>query len=81
MRESGLSWSNAHFFGQDYARTCAEWRERFERAWRDSQLPAAFDETFQRIWSYYLAYCEGGFRAGSIDVAQVTLSKPVGAIA
>ena len=26
-----------------------------------------------RIWHFYLAYCEAGFRAGSIDVAQFRL--------
>jgi len=28
------------------------------------------------LWRYYLMYCEGGFRGGGIDVAQVTLVKP-----
>ena len=32
-----------------------------------------FDERFRRIWTYYLASCEAGFRTGSIDVTQVTL--------
>jgi cyclopropane-fatty-acyl-phospholipid synthase len=27
------------------------------------------------LWRYYLMYCEGGFRGGGIDVAQVTLVK------
>ena len=35
-----------------------------------------FDTRFKRLWEYYLAYCEGGFRAGSIDVAQFRLVKP-----
>ena len=33
------------------------------------------DERFRRLWRYYLAYCEGGFRAGSIDVMQVALTR------
>ncbi|MGJ3626047.1 hypothetical protein AB5I41_01995 [Sphingomonas sp. MMS24-JH45] len=40
--------------------------------WR---CPPRFDERFQRLWRYYLMYCEGGFRGGGIDVAQVTLVK------
>jgi cyclopropane-fatty-acyl-phospholipid synthase len=27
-----------------------------------------FDARFQRLWEYYLAYCEIGFRSGSVDV-------------
>jgi cyclopropane-fatty-acyl-phospholipid synthase len=27
------------------------------------------------LWRYYLMYCEGGFRGGGIDVAQVTMVK------
>jgi cyclopropane-fatty-acyl-phospholipid synthase len=34
-----------------------------------------FDEEFLRTWEFYLAYCEAGFRAGNIDVAQFTLVK------
>jgi hypothetical protein len=34
-----------------------------------------FDERFHRLWRYYLMYCEGGFRGGAIDVAQVTMVK------
>ena len=39
------------------------------------QLPSGFDERFVRLWRYYLQYCEGGFRGGGIEVAQVTLEK------
>ncbi len=36
---------------------------------------AAFSDEFHDLWRYYLMYCEGGFRSGAIDVAQVTLVK------
>ena len=45
------------------------------RAVAEGRLPAGFDEPFHRLWRYYLMYCEGGFRGGGIDVAQVTLVK------
>ena len=32
-----------------------------------------FEEPFHNLWRYYLMYCEGGFRGGAIDVAQVTM--------
>jgi cyclopropane-fatty-acyl-phospholipid synthase len=35
-----------------------------------------FDETFRRMWEFYLAYCEAGFRTGYLDVAQLTMERP-----
>jgi len=63
-----------HGFGLDYARTLKEWRERFLAAWPEIE-PLGFDERFRRMWSYYLAYCEGGFRAGNVDVRQIALER------
>ncbi len=37
--------------------------------------PLGFDERFKRMWDYYLASCEGGFRAGSIDVGHFRLMR------
>ena len=62
-------------FGADYARTLAEWRQRFRGA-RPEIAGLGFDRRFQRLWEYYLAYCESGFRVGCIDVRQITL-QPV----
>jgi cyclopropane-fatty-acyl-phospholipid synthase len=66
----------AEHFGLSYAETLAEWRLRFQRSW---PLIAAqgFDERFHRLWTYYLAYCEAGFREGAIDVGLYVL-RPAG---
>ncbi len=69
-----LKIDEAYHFGLDYARTLAEWQVAFQQAWpRVAAL--GFDAKFKRLWEYYLAYCEGGFRAGSIDVAQYRLKR------
>lgn len=60
--------------GPDYARTLALWRERFLANW--SRLEGAFDETFRRMWEFYLAYCEAGFAAGYLGVSQLGLARP-----
>ncbi len=73
--ERGLVWRDVRHFGGDYAETLRQWRERFDVAVANGQLPADFDDRFVRLWRYYLQYCEGGFRGGGIDVAQVTLEK------
>jgi cyclopropane-fatty-acyl-phospholipid synthase len=70
----GLVVHHEYAFGEDYARTLAEWRHAFERNW--PQIAAlGFDETFRRLWRLYLCYCEAGFRAGNIDVVQFELAQ------
>jgi len=44
-----------------------EWRDGFLRAWPKLE-PLGFNDRFRRMWEYYLAYCEVGFRTGSINV-------------
>lgn len=73
-KAAGLTIAAQDGFGQDYARTIAEWTQRFETAWPEIRA-LGFDERFRRMWRYYLAYCEGGFRAGCIDVLQVRLNR------
>lgn len=74
-RSSDLALVALEDFGLSYARTLQAWRERFL-----AQLPAVraqgFDERFIRLWEFYLAYCEGGFRERSIGVSHLVLAKP-----
>jgi cyclopropane-fatty-acyl-phospholipid synthase len=74
--QAGLFWSDREGYGLHYAETLKRWRRSFDEAVQERRLPAGFDEPFHRLWRYYLMYCEGGFRGGGIDVAQVTLVKP-----
>jgi cyclopropane-fatty-acyl-phospholipid synthase len=73
-KERGLSWEDRDGFGEDYARTLKQWRERYDAALERGDLDEFGDE-FHNLWRYYLMYCEGGFRGGAIDVAQVTMVK------
>ena len=54
-------------FGPSYALTLAEWRRRFLAEWPAIE-PLGFDAAFKRLWTYYLGYCEAGFRSGRVDV-------------
>jgi cyclopropane-fatty-acyl-phospholipid synthase len=74
--ERGLEWRDQVDFGLDYAETLKAWRANFDRAVEEGRLPPGFDQRFVALWRYYLMYCEGGFRGGGIDVAQVTLRMP-----
>ncbi|MES2120584.1 MAG: cyclopropane-fatty-acyl-phospholipid synthase family protein [Pseudomonadota bacterium] len=73
-RERGLSWQDREGFAGDYAETLKRWRTRYNAAVERGAL-AEFGEPFHQLWRYYLMYCEGGFRGGALDVAQVTLAK------
>lgn len=74
-RASDLALVAQEDFGDSYARTLQAWRERFL-----ARLPEVreqgFDERFIRMWEFYLAYCEGGFRERSIGVSHLLLAKP-----
>lgn len=70
-----LEWHDRKGYGLHYAETLKRWRERYEAAVREGRLPDGFDQSFHDLWLYYLMYCEGGFRGGGIDVAQITLVK------
>ena len=61
--------------GIHYARTLADWRKRF---WAsiDKVRACGFDETFIRMWDFYLCYCEGGFRERAIGTSQLLMAKP-----
>lgn len=74
VAQAGLTWADNLEFGLDYAETLRQWRERFRAAWPDIRAQG-FDERFRRMWEYYFSYCEAGFRAGNIDVTQVTLAR------
>jgi cyclopropane-fatty-acyl-phospholipid synthase len=72
---AGMKLSSIETFGQSYAWTLAEWRKRFHAAWPQIER-MGFDERFRRMWDYYLAYCEGGFRAETINVGLYVMEKP-----
>jgi cyclopropane-fatty-acyl-phospholipid synthase len=65
---------NLEDMGLDYAQTLQAWRERALSS-RDSILDLGFDERFVRMWEYYLAYCEAGFREQTLSDIQMLFAK------
>ncbi len=61
-------------FGTHYAETLRQWDERFLAA-RDRVIGLGFDETFVRMWHFYLEYSRAGFASGYIDVNQIVLER------
>lgn len=58
----------------DYARTLRDWYRNF-MAQKEAVTQLGFDEHFQRMWEFYLCYCEGGFLERSIGTHQVIFTK------
>jgi cyclopropane-fatty-acyl-phospholipid synthase len=61
-------------FGLHYAETLRQWDTTFTAA-QDEVLAVGFDETFLRMWHFYLEYSRAGFASGYIDVQQLTFSR------
>jgi len=72
IEKAGLVLEETEHFGKSYAWTLADWCSRFRTAW-PSIAALGFDQRFQRLWEYYLCYCEAGFEEGSINVGFYTL--------
>ncbi len=71
---AGLSWTGIERYARGYADTLKEWGRRY-RARAADVAALGFDARFDRLWRYYLAYCEAGFRTGRIDVVQMGLAR------
>ncbi len=72
---SDLKLFNCEDIGPSYALTLAAWRERFHRHLTEIRA-LGYDERFVRMWDFYLAYCESGFRERSTGDVQMLLTKP-----
>ncbi|WP_141015103.1 SAM-dependent methyltransferase [Nocardioides sambongensis] len=59
--------------GADYALTLQRWDAAFGAA-QEKVLALGFDETFCRMWHFYLQYCRAGFAAGYIDDHQLVFT-------
>ncbi len=58
-----------------YVETLRRWRGNF-LAHAEELTTLGYDENFQRMWTLYLAYCEGGFAERRICDVQLLLAKP-----
>ncbi|WP_242426520.1 SAM-dependent methyltransferase [Metallibacterium scheffleri] len=74
-RSSDLRLVNLEDIGTSYAMTLQAWRQRFL-----ARLPEVralgYDERFIRMWEFYLAYCEAGFRERALGDVQMLLHRP-----
>ena len=71
---NGLEVCSHYMFGDHYAKTLEYWRSSFEQSWGNIK-EMGFNDTFKRMWNYYLSYCQGGFQSGNINVGQFLIKK------
>jgi len=62
-----------HNLGPHYDKTLMAWNENFQKAW--PKFKDRHDIRFKRMWEYYLLSCAGAFRARSIQVWQIVMTK------
>ncbi len=74
IKKNNLSLLKVNSYSDDYAKTLAIWRENFLKVWSNIAL-LGFDETFKRMWEFYLSYCEAGFKSKNIDLIQFSMSN------
>ena len=72
--QNGLYFDKCNSYGLDYSNTLRIWRNEFEKKW-NSISQQGFDDTFKRMWNFYLSYCEAGFKAKNIDLIQFSMNK------
>ncbi len=75
IEEAGLYVTDVEVLRLHYAETLKAWRRRFN-ANRQS-IAAIYDERFCRMWEFYLAGCEAGFRHSGLVNFQIQLSKRI----
>ena len=64
---------DVHNLGPDYDKTLMCWHQGFQDKFAEGQInrPAVF----KRMFEFYLVYCAAGFRARTIQLYQLVLSK------
>jgi cyclopropane-fatty-acyl-phospholipid synthase len=73
--DSGLVLNDLEVWRLHYAQTLAEWHRRFQAARERVLAMPGLDERFCRLWSFYLQASEASFRAGSLGVFQLQLTR------
>jgi len=74
-RVTDMKLFNMEDIGPHYAPTLRMWRERFFQNINKVRA-LGYPESFNRLWEFYLCYCEGGFAERQLGDVQMLLTKP-----
>ncbi|MBS0252138.1 MAG: class I SAM-dependent methyltransferase, partial [Proteobacteria bacterium] len=78
IEKAGLIVTDVEVLRLHYADTLLAWRKRFMA--RRAEAAAVLGERFCRMWEFYLAAGEAGFRYGGLMVFQIQLAKKIDAV-
>ena len=70
--QSGLRINSYQLYGHHYSNTLQKWRESFLNSWDDISRQG-FNLSFKKMWDFYFAYCDAGFKSKSIDLVQFSV--------
>ena len=73
LEKAGLLTRDVEVLPLHYAYTLRHWRERFVA--RRQEAVALYDEKFFRMWEFYLAGSEMGFRWDELFIEQIQITK------
>jgi cyclopropane-fatty-acyl-phospholipid synthase len=73
-RASDMRLTDLEDIGRHYPETLSRWRSAFHA--NEARVSAlGYDRRFQRMWDFYLSYCEAGFLERHISDVQMVLAK------
>ncbi len=72
--QSGLNVVEYNSYGSHYSNTLNIWRREFANKWEEISKQG-FDQTFKRMWNFYLSYCDAGFKSKNIDLIQFSMQN------
>ncbi|HEX3666286.1 MAG TPA: cyclopropane-fatty-acyl-phospholipid synthase family protein [Rhizomicrobium sp.] len=75
IEQAGLIVTDVEVLRLHYAETLKEWRRRFKAQW--NAAVELYDERFCRMWEFYLAGAEMGFRREGLVVFQIQIAKQI----
>lgn len=75
VEKAGLSVERSVEFGSSYDLTLRRWHQTFNEKW-DQIAEMGFDDRFRRMWDFYLTSCAAAFDSATVDVTQITVSRP-----
>ena len=71
-KKCGLTMDSQNLYGEHYSNTLQKWRESFLNSW-DAISRQGFNLSFKKMWDFYFAYCDAGFKSKNIDLVQFSL--------
>lgn len=64
-----------HNMSINYMHTLKAWKQNFNKNWAKLKAEKKLDDSFHRMWNYYLSICAAAFRSRKYQVWQIALSK------